>query len=497
MFVRVQSKALERLGLLVLLQTVAVLVLAQSPSPRLDFADKVKMLDCEPVSSNPCFRASLNIVNAQGEPYAVALPAADQLAASLTFTIDGQAVKPFYASAGGSGSKTARGRLALIEVDVSGSMNRRLVTGETRFEAAKAALEKFLENFQDGVDRVAIVPFESHNVVTNIRSAVFATTKEQALAQVNNLPAPEARNNTALFSAVYTGVDVVAEQSKLAAADGVESNLPETMLVVMTDGKNDVLPGDDLGLLSGPKGLNQVSAKVRGSQLQVIGVGFGEAAEVDGDALGKLSTKYYMANDAAGLQAIFSIARKLLMDRIQVAFLSPLPDRASLGGRSLKMQADLRLPDGSRLQSNEIAFNTPQMGLPLFEGKASTDELRALINSKPPAARGWVSIARPLLVFLGLGSLLLIAWFWVPRLVWPEQYIGKIPVYGNSARWSNQTGVRRSAEQSRDLPPGFGRKSGYGAGRTPGDATVVQWRPESTATRIRLQKEERRNPQNG
>jgi len=46
-----------------------------------------------------------------------------------------------------------------------------------------------------------------------------------------------------------------------------------------------------------------------------------------------------------------------------------------------------------------------------------------------------MALLRPVLVFAGLGVLLLIMWFWVPWLVWPERYMGVAP---SSARWAEQ-----------------------------------------------------------
>ena len=97
----------------------------------------------------------------------------------MRVSIDGQPVTPFYASAGGEQLKV-RPRLALILLDISGSMNLRLASGQTRFEAAKASIAQFLADFQDGVDRVAVVPFESHHVEAGVRGAVFANAREQA-----------------------------------------------------------------------------------------------------------------------------------------------------------------------------------------------------------------------------------------------------------------------------------------------------------------------------
>ena len=64
----------------------------------------------------------------------------------------------------------------------------------------------------------------------------------------------------------------------------------------MTDGTNDVRPGDDAGLLAGIGGLTQVHNDVAQSKIEVIAIGFGDQAEIDQHALAQLSTRRpYMA----------------------------------------------------------------------------------------------------------------------------------------------------------------------------------------------------------
>ena len=459
--------------------------------PHLSFADQVQLLDCQPVSAIPCFATSFNIVDGSGVPYPVDLPKPDRLLTDFKITADDAPVKVFYVSAGGS-RKSVRGRLALVLVDISGSMARTLASGETRFQAARSALTQFLDSFQDGVDEVAIIPFESHDVAATIRAASFAHTKEDALSQVRSIPDPQRRNNTALYSAVSLGLDVLSDHVRAMEA-GNKTYSPESMLVVMTDGTNEVLAGDDPGLLSGPEGLEQVARKVSSSRLQVVGIGFGEQSEIDLDALRRISTEPpYMASDAEHLKKIFEFARKLLIDRMQVAFLSPWPDRASLAGRNVHFRAALQLPDGSSLTSDEAVFGTPQMGLPLFSGKAGVEELEALNTQLQSNETGWLTLLRPVFVFLGLGGILVVAWFWIPRLVWPGQYIGSIALAKPAGKWASPTraGQRPDRSLPKNAPPGFEAGKAGSRQRTPDDATVVQ--PASEDTKIRLHRDFRR-----
>jgi hypothetical protein len=449
---------------------------AQSPPLKLQYAESPRLLDCTlAAGSAPCFRIKLNIVDAQGSPAGAQLPPPGGLADAMRVHIDGQPVTPFYASAGGEQFKV-RPRVALILLDISGSMNLRLASGQTRFEAAKASLAQFLAGFQDGVDRVAVVPFESHHVEASVRGAVFANTREQALAQVEGVPLPAARNNTALFSAIYIGVDVLSHEAGRRPAGG---DAPETLLMVMTDGKNEVYRGDDTGLLDGPTGLAEASRAVRSSGIQVLGVGFGDRSGIDEQALHAVSTKVYMASDADQLKQIFTEARTLLNSRVIATFQSPWTDRASLAGRTLAIRTDIRLPDGNSLASEPVTWSPPQMNEPVYEGECSEAERAALFDKTTPAGPHWMTILRPILVFLGFGSILVILWFWIPRLVWPEQYVGIVPT---ATRWSNKGPLRRPKTVP---PPGFGTQIHEKAPqRAPSDATIVQRNPEFTKTRL-------------
>ena len=201
---------------------------------------------------------------------------------------------------------------------------------------------------------MAIVPFESHRVETSIRTAVFASP-DVALAQINELSKPEPENNTALYSAVVLGLKVIAEQAA-SAQNSSGTGSPDALLVVMTDGKNEVLKGDDFGLLDGAAGLKEASRAVHASDAQVIAVGFGDPRSIDESALGQISTKAYMADDLEKLTQAFKFTRALFTNRIVATFTSHFEDRASLAGRTVQVRAALTLPGGnnSRVKSAPV-----------------------------------------------------------------------------------------------------------------------------------------------
>jgi Mg-chelatase subunit ChlD len=388
--------------------------------------------------------------------------------------VDNRDLKPFFAISRKSESNVVRGRIALVLVDISGSMRSKMSKGETRFTAVKGALSQFLDEFQDGTDQIAIVPFESHDVEKRIRNARFAGTKLDAQQQVQNLPEPQSRNNTGLYSAVVFGLDALSGQVRKKDAN---AGSPESLLIVMTDGANDVQRGDDAELLVGARGLEKAAKKVGESSAKVIGVGFGEANEKDLRKLSSNATDCYMAAEDTGrLRKIFTNVRTLLSNQIQVTF-SPDEDRPSLASKTLHISVKLRfLPNGPELVSDQRIWTPPGMGL-LYDGTCDRDEKEAL--GIPPDAAGSGPLLRAVFVFLGLGTLLLVLWFWVPRLVWPDRYIGIVP----SHRWAAHTSS--GSRPAKRAPPGFqGGNAGSPPQRMPSDATVVQPQPDFTKTRL-------------
>lgn len=466
----------------VLLAQALPRVLAQTPG--LDFAEPLKLVSCEPASTVPCFRMKLNLVDGRGQPYNAQLPAPDKLASAITVTMGGQQIRPFYASAAGESVAKVRGRAALIIIDISGSMKKVLPTGQTRFDAAKAAVRTFLDQFEEGADRIAVVPFESHLVEARIRAAAFARTRAAAMAQLEELPEPDVRNNTALFSAVVFGIETL--EAALPRIEREMGESPEAMVIVLTDGNNEVMKGDDLGLLAGPAGLEEAARRVRQAPFPVIAIGFGEPGALDEQALRQISTKYYLASDFEGLRRVFTFTRTLLNNRLSATFSSPYPDRASLAGQNLPVTVELALPDGRVLKSPEVLWSAPQMGVPVYAGKCTPEEMKAVLAALPVSA-GWTSILRPVGVFCGLALLLLLLWHWVPRLVWPEQYIGVVPGTGQT-RWGSQTRIVDGVIAGRPAPPGFQRGPGGVAlpPRSAADATVVNPQAHRDFSQTRL-----------
>src|SRR5690242_12441147 len=96
---RRQSRTSEGFLLAAALLAAFAAGLAQAETGRLEFADKLRMVSCEPASSVPCFRLKLNMVDDQGRPISPVIPDAQSLRKSIRVQADGLDVKPFFAIA--------------------------------------------------------------------------------------------------------------------------------------------------------------------------------------------------------------------------------------------------------------------------------------------------------------------------------------------------------------------------------------------------------------
>src|SRR5499426_1222969 len=162
-------------------------------------AERVELLALDENDLRPYFHAELKFAN----PDQVKLPfRSEELQkmikvreAGSFFMREGREFTPFKVS-----NRATDGKLTVMMLfDLSGSMITGSLGGRTRLDAAKDAARVLVEKFRPG-DRIAIAPFESHNVRSKIESAVFAETREEAEAQIDGLQA-RSDGNTALYSA--------------------------------------------------------------------------------------------------------------------------------------------------------------------------------------------------------------------------------------------------------------------------------------------------------
>jgi len=469
-------------GIVASVFSAVVAFAASAPPAALRVTEPLALRDCSPITVSPCFTVGITPVDDKGAPLGVLLPPQDRLAKAISIETASGTLTPFYVKASAGASAIAHPNVVLIEMDISGSMNQEVSPGISRFAAARRAIEDYLASMRDGVDEVAIVPFESHQVVPTLQAVVFASKREQAIAQLKALPEPGAKNNTALYQAVFTGVDVLdGELARLEKGGASRSNITP-QLIVMTDGKNEVVRGDDPALLDGPLGLEQSSAKVHAAGFDVIGIGFGNPSEIDSDALRKSSTRFFLASDPLQLAQAFRSSTPLHPSALDVAFLSPGNDRQALAARNSQFVISLHLLDGRTLVSPQVEYLPPAMSMPLYSGHISYEALQALAIFEPPPISGWSTVLRGLLVFTGLGVLLLLLWFWVPRIVWRGE-LGGLTAKSTQRRWSKEPVVQASGVQVRSAPDGFGRDAGVEAPqRTAAQITQVRLRTDLSST---------------
>ena len=415
-----------------------------------------QLVRCTPITLMPCISVTVTPSDGAGRPIAVALPAKDRLLEAVEIESDGAAISPFYVSS--SSGSSQRPNIVLIELDISGSMNSLVSPGVTRFDSARTAISKYLDSMQEGVDQVAVVPFESHHVAPTIRAAVFTGKRQEAIAQLEAVPRPEANHNTALFQAVFTGVQTMQAEMAGLIKPGTPASDFQPRVIVMTDGKNEVMRGDDLDLLDGPLGMQQAAAQVASSGLDVIGIGFGRRSEIDTDALGRLSKRLFLATTGDELAQVLHATTPLRTSQLQITFLSPWGDRPSLASVDPQFVFSMMLPDGRRLLSPVARYLTPALGTPLYQRQATHEEMQSLIAARPPANSGWTAVLRGLLVFASYGAVLLLFCFWVPWLIWGNEYAQAWTRAGSTRNWGKDAGVKASGVQLRTVahaPDGF------------------------------------------
>ena len=478
------------------LQAMATLLLAcctlAAQSVFLNFVEKPVLLQCENGAAQPCFRLNFNFVDHDDKPVEISLPAAEQLASHLEIQIENQTVKPFYAVADQAHSvQSNRPRITLILFDISGSMLTRDFAGQSRFEGAKSAAAEYLDELADGRDAVAIVPFASRDVDAIINAARFVHTRAEAHAQLDALPAPAPRNNTALYSAVRTSVERLKREQ--TTVPGVE---PEVLLLLLTDGSNDVheKSGDDPDLLQGPAGLQAATDAVRASGVEVFPIGLGDHKSIDEAAMTALGTKPPLITfDLAELRRAFHIPQVQHNNRLTATLQAPAAygSRSLLAGQVLHFRAKLTQTDGTILFENRQApWAAPPVATPSFQEISTDAEQRALLMDTAAAHGSMLSLLRPIAVFLGLSAVLALLWFGLPRLLWPDRYDHRLARPIRPEYWSP---VQRPAPEvahfvSHPAPPGFDTVSRRQKvpTRALGDHTIVQPKTEFDPNKTRL-----------
>lgn len=302
-----------------------------------------------------------------------------------------------------------RSNRVLVLVDVSGSMR------SARFATTRWVVRDFLralDSLPAGTARVAVAPFGSLGVADGIRRAAF-TTPDSASAQVDELRDPD-RENTGLFTAIEVGTNRLTEELRQSGSTGLGA------LVVITDGDNDVRPGDDPDLLAGADGLARAARTVDQSGVVVSIVGIGNLnVQALRSLAGSRGRMTLVREDPFEMARPLAAIRDLLWSAWDVAV--PVAAAREELGRSLLPVGLSASKPGAALQTGGATWVPPVMALPAFVGVLPAD--------LAPAG-GEVEAAfdgRPLLALMVL-VLLVMVWAVVPRILWPP--VRPAPVAG-------------------------------------------------------------------
>src|SRR5262249_6191851 len=141
--------------------TAVLAATAQSPIDHLEFAAAPQLVQCD---HHPAFRVTLNAVSATRQPVGVPMTE-EQAKANFTIEQGATTAPPFYVKLLDSGDAAPQATYFMLLLDTSGSMNELVSPGRTRFDAAKDAVRRSVAKMNEGVDHIAIVPFDSHQVV--------------------------------------------------------------------------------------------------------------------------------------------------------------------------------------------------------------------------------------------------------------------------------------------------------------------------------------------
>jgi hypothetical protein len=375
-------------------------------------AERIQVLRIKTGSETVVFRVPLNIVNSDGEPQKISVFRTEEISQRVSVTEGASELRKTCHVEFGSLPR----RYAILLVDVSGSMQERVgdSSSKTKFEVMKEACLKFAADFVHGVDYVAVIPFESHHVMERIRESKFFDNQEELQQHINTLPEPTSQNNTALFSAVM---------GALAKLKDVQNNLgsnAQYLLVVLTDGKNDLRRGDDKDLEASPDPVRDFEGVM---QLPVLTIGFGNDQNLKEDDLKKLAWEnpinYRRARSPEDLVGTFQRARSLQLDRVYLTF-QPQPDLLSqlVSPHTYRIRF---LLDDNRSAEGFVTWQPDN--LPLPQGVLASEAGRCL-----PASmwRDWLT---PFLIFFSWLGLLTYLWFRPPRGIkrsWEDEEIDRV-----------------------------------------------------------------------
>jgi hypothetical protein len=366
----------------------------------------VALVRCHPRSSAPCASVRLD-------------PAAAKPLIGLDSAVTANGWRARFMGANeltgiGRPSSDPRSRYrVLVLLDVSGSMKG------SKIGVARLVLRQFLgalDSLPPASVRVAVAPFGSVDVGSRIRDAVF-TAPDSAGRAIDLLPAPS-RENTALYSAAQLGAERLAAEVARAGSRAIG------LLVILTDGDNDVGGSDDdPDLLTGPGGLSTAAQAVTKSGVWSGIIAIGHLTQ---ESLESLAGRRGFVFPLAPTPGAYELAeplvelRRLVLSRWDVAIRLGVLSRAELGRGYGRLDLTLAAPDGRRVQLGSAIWRPPFVALPAFDQTSVEWPERSAPNTGTGA--GLVGILLPIF-FLVL--VLLELWVVLPRLLWSRAGAGE------------------------------------------------------------------------
>ena len=420
-------------------------------------AERVELLALDENDPRPYFHAELKFAN----PDQVKLPGrAEDLQkrikvreASSLFIREGKDFTPFKVS-----NRATEGKLDVMMLfDLSGSMITGRLGGRTRLDAAKDAARVLVDRFRPG-DRIAIAPFESHDVKAKVEGAVFAETQEEAEAQIDRLQARR-DGNTALYSATIFALNRL-QRLKKKNADR------QYMLVILTDGQNDVRPGDDPEALQRKDDLDSVIKKLNETNIQTFTIGVGDG--IDAGALREMvfprenKEQYSSADDAQSLTQFLAGAKQSLAEQIGILFFTRRRDYHEL--KSLNFKVQIEALDGKILQG-VIPWNCRAAAGCAPDRTMEREEMRLVTeraDAPQPPGEQWKELLWLLVRFAVALAILAGLWWGIPKIVWPVTPLPHIPGRGGA-----KLPPSRSVSKPRFAPPAPGESGRGGAAAKP------------------------------
>lgn len=283
---------------------------SMAASDRLAIAERPRLMRVTDSSEAPAFLVQLTPLDDRGLPTPVPMISTAAARQAVRVSEAGTPLDVCYVSLG-----TLPRRLGLILVDVSGSMLEAAGGGPRKIDVVKRAARRFAGTFEDGLDRMAIVPFHSRGVSAGVRGATFLTTRDDVLGAIDSIPEPSS-GNTALYTAVIEAIARLEREHAEKEAEEVQR-----LLIVLTDGRNDVRRGDDPDLETK---LETAAAIASASGLQIITIGFGRPDNLNETALRDLASpsiaNYLPAERPEQVLQAFERARALQINRLIVGF---------------------------------------------------------------------------------------------------------------------------------------------------------------------------------